>query len=129
MKSILAVLAGIAVAIGLALLTDMFMQTTHVFPVFGEPMSDVQCAIATAYRIAYGMLGGYVAAQLAPVRRMQHSMVSGVLVMMARIVGVMTTWDAMPSLGPRWYGLALVAIALPCVWVGAKVHERVRPRG
>ena len=75
------------------------------------------------------MLGGYVAAQLAPVRPMLHSMVSGVLVLMASIAGVMTTWNAMPSPGPRWYGLALAAIALPCVWVGAKVHERVRPRG
>ena len=36
MKSILAVLAGISVAVGFALLTDMFMQTTHVFPVFGR---------------------------------------------------------------------------------------------
>ena len=126
MKSVLAVLAGIAITVGLSLLTDLLMQTAHVFPAFGEPMSDMQCAIATVYRVAYGVLGAYVIARLAPNRPMRHAMVSGVLGLIASIAGAIATWNAMPSLGPRWYPLRLVVTALPCAWAGAKAYEAQR---
>ena len=127
----MAVLAGIVTTVGISLLTDMVMQTAHIFPVFGEPMSDRQSAIATAYRIVYGALGAWVIARLAPNRPMGHAMVSGLLGVIAATAGAAATWNAAPSLGPRWYPLALIVTALPSAWVGAKIYEaqRANPKG
>jgi hypothetical protein len=35
-----------------------------------------------------------------------------------------TTWSAGPEFGPKWYPLALVALALPSVWAGGKLARR-----
>ena len=125
LRSVLAVLAGVAVVIMLSLLTDLAMEKLQVFRV-GEPMSDRQCAIATGYRVVYGILGAYVIAWLAPNRPMGHALVSGVLGLIASAAGVIATWNAMPSLGPRWYPLALVVTALPNAWAGGRIFEASR---
>ncbi len=124
LRSVLAILAGIGVTVGLSLLTDVVMQTLSWFPPFGQPMTDVDCIIATAYRVAYGVLGAYVIARLAPNWPMRHAMVLGALGLIASIAGAAATWDAMPTLGPRWYPLALVATALPCAWAGGKLYRK-----
>ena len=131
LRSVLAVLAGVAVNVVLSFLTDLFMRTLKVFPALDQPMYDAQCAIATLYRIVYGVLGSYVIARLAPNRPMGHALVSGVLGLIASTAGVITTRNAMPPLGPRWYALALVITALPCAWAGAKVYEaqQANPQG
>jgi len=37
------------------------------------------------------------------------------------IVGAVATWDRGPGFGPKWYPLALVAIAIPSAWLGGKL--------
>ena len=72
----------------LRLATDELMKSVGLY---GQPMTDAQCVIATPYRALYG---------------------------------VIATWNLMPSLGPRWYPIALVVTALPCAC--ATILERTR---
>jgi hypothetical protein len=92
-------------------------------------MADALFLLATAYRIVYGVAGGYLAARLAPDRPMQHALTLGVVGLAISIAGAVATWNAGPAFGPKWYPLALIALALPCAWAGGRLREmQVRAR-
>jgi hypothetical protein len=118
LRRIGAVLAGVLAVFVLSLGTDVVMHALNVFPPWGQPMSDVLFLLATAYRIPYGIAGGYVAAQLAPDRPMHHALALGAVGFALSTAGAVAAWD----LGPAWYPLALIATALPCAWAGGRLH-------
>lgn len=122
-RSVGAVVAGFALTAGLSLGTDAVMHAAGVFPPWGEPMSDGLYAWATVYRIAFTVTGGYLTARLAPRRPMRHVIALGVVGLVAAAAGAAATWNAGPAFGPRWYPLALVATALPCVWAGGLLRR------
>ena len=41
------------------------------------------------------------------------------------MVGLVATWNA--GLGPRWYPIALVVLAIPQCWAGGKIYEMRKP--
>jgi surface polysaccharide O-acyltransferase-like enzyme len=129
LRSIGAVLAGLLAIIILSSATDMALHATGIFPPFGQPMADGLFLLATAYRIVYGVAGSYLAARLAPNRPMQHALALGVVGLAISIAGAAATWNAGPTFGPKWYPLAVIAIALPCAWAGGKLRDmQVRAR-
>ena len=117
LRSIGAVLAGAVAGILLSIGTD---ETLHAAGIF--PPSDALFLLATVYRNIYGVAGSYITARLAPSRPMMHAIVLGVLGLVANIVGTVGTWNKGPEFGPHWYPLALVALAMPCAWVGGRLH-------
>lgn len=118
-----AIAAGFVLTAALSILTDVAMHASGVFPGWGEPMSGGLFAWATAYRLAFTVLGGYVTATLAPSQPMRHVLVLGALGTAVALAGVIATWDA--GLGPRWYPILLVLTALPSVWAGGLLRARV----
>ncbi len=123
-RSIVAVVAGFFVTALLSLGTDVVMHATGVFPPWLEPMAGELFVLATAYRIAFTVLGGYVTAALAPQRPIGHVMVLGAIGTVVAAIAAAATWNAGPALGPRWYPLMLVVTALPCVWLGGALRLR-----
>ncbi len=121
-RSIGALLAGFLAVVILSIGTDGVFHAMGIFPPLGQPMSDALFLLATAYRIVYGVAGSYITARLAPDRPMQHALVGGAVGLVLSIVGAVATWNHVPSLGPHWYPLALVATALPCAWLGGKLR-------
>ncbi len=129
LRSIGAVLAGLLVIIILSSATDMALHATGIFPLAGQPMADALFLLATAYRIVYGIAGSYLAARLAPDRPMQHALALGVVGLAISTAGAVATWNAGPAFGPKWYPLAVIAIALPCAWAAGRLREmQVRAR-
>ncbi len=122
LRSIGAVLAAFVVVVILSLGTDIVLHITRVFPPWGQPMADALFALATVYRILYGIVGSYATARLAPDRPMQHAMAGGVVGLVISIAGASVTWNKGPAFGPHWYPLALVVTALPCAWAGGKLR-------
>ena len=122
-RSALAILAGFLFVVVMSLLTDEILRLLKVLPPLEEVMSDAQCGLATAYRAVYNVLGCYLAARLAPSRPMRHAMLLGWVGVIVALLGVAMTWNHQPSLGPHWYSVALVVIALPCAWLGGKLRE------
>jgi hypothetical protein len=84
-------------------------------------MGDNLLLVATAYRTIYGIAAACITARRAPHRPMPHAFVGGGVGVVLAIVGTVTTWDRVPSLGPHWYPLALVALAIPCALVGGRL--------
>ena len=122
LRSIGAVLAGLLAIIILSVGTDAVLHATGVFPPPGQRMSDALFLLATAYRIVYGVVGCCIAARLAPDRPRQHALALGVVGLVVSIAGAVVTWGRGPELGPAWYSLAIMAIPMPCAWVGGRLH-------
>lgn len=117
-RSIVAVLAGMAVAIALTLVTDLVLHKLHVFPPLGERVPDRLLMLATAYRVVYGVAASYLTAYLAPYRPIAHAMIGGAFGFLASLAGAVATWNGGPAYGPHWYSVALVILALPQAWLG-----------
>ncbi len=123
-RGILALLAGLGAIVVLSLGTDVVLHATGIYPPWFEPMGTPLWALATGYRIVYGVLGGYITARLAQSRPMRHAIILGVLGIALSLIGVVATWDSGPEFGPKWYSIGLVVIALPCSWAGARLRQR-----
>jgi hypothetical protein len=111
-----AVLAGMLANIIPAIATDVMLVAAGVFPPLSEPgkFTTPLLLLATAYRSVYGIAGGYLSARLAPDHPMGHALALGGLGLAACIGGAVTMW----GVGPAWYPIALVALAMPCAWAG-----------
>jgi hypothetical protein len=125
-RSVLAVVAGLAVGILPAVGTDFLMHSTGIFPPVGQPMDDGLFVLAAGYRTAYGLASSYVVARLAPHHPMAHALWLGAFGMFVSLIGAVVTWNAAPAFGPHWYPLSLVVLALPTAWVGARVGTAAR---
>lgn len=119
-RSVVAVVGGIVVGVALTLITDAVLHKTGFFPPRGEWTPSGPLAVATAYRIVYSIFGSYVVALLAPSSPMKHALISGIIGVIVTAVGAFATWNQ--NLGPHWYAVALVVIALPCAWAGGKLR-------
>jgi hypothetical protein len=124
LRSIGAVVVGALVGIILSIGTDTVLRVAQIFPAFGQPMSNSLFLLATAYRTVYGVMAAYITSRLAPARPMLHALVLGSLGLAASTVGAVVTWNSVPSLGPHWYPLALIALAIPPAWLGGKLRLR-----
>lgn len=121
LRSVLAVLAGIIAVIVLSLVTDMALVAVGTFPSFSEPQlfTTPMLLLATVYRSLYSIAGSYIAAMIAPARPMAHALVVGGVGFVACIAGAIVMRDA----GAMWYPFALIVLALPCAWLGGRLHE------
>jgi hypothetical protein len=126
-RSFFALASGVVIGAVLSLGTDVVLHATGVFPPWGQPMTDALFALATAYRIAYTVLGCAVAAQLAPSRAMGHALILGVLGVVVNGAGAIATRGKGPEFGPMWYPVLLAATSIPCAWVGGWL-VRKRPQ-
>jgi hypothetical protein len=122
-RSFGAVFAGLVAVFVLSLGTDALLHVIGIFPPLGQAMTDQLFVLATAYRTVYGVVGGYVTARLAPDRPMRHALIGGVMGLVLGTIGAVATWNHVPSLGPHWYPLAIIASAIPCAWLGGKLRE------
>jgi hypothetical protein len=115
-----AVLAGLVAIFAITTATDVVLHGTGVFPGWNQRMSDGLFALATAYRVLYGIVGCYITARLAPDRSMRHALVLGAIGVVLSIAGAIALGDR----GPAWYSLAVIAMSMPCAWAGAKLWIR-----
>ena len=120
-KSVWAVLAGALVVVVLTTLVDFGLHVAGVFPPLNEPIGDALALLASSYRIVISIAGAWLTARLAPKNPMRHAMVLGAIGALLALIGVVATWNL--GLGPRWYPISLVVLAIPQAWAGAKLYE------
>lgn len=127
-KSIWAVLAGVMGIIIASTLVDLVFHIAGVFPAPPAPLTDSLALLASSYRLVIGVAGGYLTARLAPDRPLRHALILGYVGIVLGLVGVLATWNL--GLGPRWYPISLVVLAVPQCWLGGWLRERqVKPAG
>jgi hypothetical protein len=121
-QSIGALFAGFVVVVALSLGGDAAMHKNGVFPPWGTPMNDRLFLLATVYRVAFGVMGSYVTARVAPNRPVRHAMIGGLIGLAISILGAVTAWNRGPEFGPHWYPVALAVLALPQSWLGGALR-------
>jgi hypothetical protein len=126
-RSIGALLTGILAGVILSLGTDELLHVAGIFPAWGQPMSDALFLLATVYRTVYNVGGSYIVARLAPDRPLQHALASGVVGLVLGTAGSVATWNR--GLGPHWYPLAIIALAMPCAWAGGRRLQELAETG
>jgi hypothetical protein len=125
-KSIWAVVAGVVFTVVVTTLVDVLLHLAGVFPAMGQPLDEALSLLALSYRVIISVGGAWLTARLAPAKPMAHAIILGAVGTVLGLVGVVATWDL--GLGPRWYPIAIAALALPQCWIGGKIYEW-RPRG
>ena len=120
-RSVGAVVAGFVVVFVVSLGTDQVLHVLKVYPRWGEPMAGALYVMATAYRIVYTILGGYITARLAPDAPVRHALILGLVGLVAGLIGVMVN-IAKPELGPLWYSIAVAVTGPPCAWLGGVLY-------
>lgn len=125
-RSIWAVVAGVLFTFIVTTLVDMALHATGVYPPMEArvPLTDGLALLATAYRFLIGIGAGWLTARLAPSNPMKHAIALGLVGIVLGLAGVFATWNA--GLGPRWYALGLVVLAVPQSWLGGKLHVTQR---
>jgi hypothetical protein len=122
LKSSGAVVAGLFFIIIVSTLVDILLHAAKVYPPVGEPMTDSLAMLASAYRLVIGIAGAWLTARLAPNRPMRHALILGGIGIVLGLVGAVATWNM--GLGPRWYALSLVVVAVPQCWFGGWLYAR-----
>jgi peptidoglycan/LPS O-acetylase OafA/YrhL len=120
-RSIWAVVAGVLFIIVVTTIVDVLLHLAGVYGPMEQPLDDTRALIATSYRIVISVAGGWLTARLAPQRPMKHAIILGVVGVVLGLIGAAVTWNR--NMGPHWYGLALVVLAIPQCWAGAKIFE------
>lgn len=123
-KSIGAIVAGFITVVILSIATDVILESIKFFPPQDKPelYTGGLLLIAFIYRSIYTVVGGYVAAALAPNKPMRHAIILGALGMVMGTLGAVANWDKTAASG-AWYPIALVIAAIPCTWLGGKLFE------
>jgi uncharacterized membrane protein len=124
LKSLWAIVAGVLVVIVVTTLIDVALHAADVFPPMDQPINDWQSLLATLYRVVVGIAGAWVTARLAPDTPMKHALILGLAGTILALVGVVATWNL--GLGPRWYPIALVVLAVPQSWAGGRLYVATR---
>jgi hypothetical protein len=123
-RRILSLGAGFASIVVLSYATDAALEGSGVLPYDNLNVAWPLIVGVIVYRLAYSVLGCYIAARLAPDRPMRHALALGGLGLVLSIVGTVVSWNL--NLGPAWYSLTLVAFSLPSAWLGGSLGSRYR---
>jgi hypothetical protein len=121
LRSVGAVIAGLAALAIFSMTTDSVLQKTGVMktePFVENPVWLI--AMIVLYRTIFNTFGCYLTARLAPSKPMIHAMILGIIGVVLTIVGLIAMWDV----PPRWYPVSLIILTLPAAWLGGKMATK-----
>lgn len=123
LKGIGAILAGMIFIVASHAGTDFVLESLGIFTQPNEGFHTTWMVVtATIYRSIYTIAGGYITATLAPDPKMRYVMILGIIGVVAGTLGAVSTIPM--NISPIWYPIALVVLALPCVWLGGRLRTR-----
>lgn len=123
-RTVRAFLAAVVAVFILSYGTDFLLQATGL-PTMRLNDASVPLIVAIiVYRSVYNVIGGYIAARLAPSRPVGHALAVGTFGVIGGLAATIATWNM--HIGPAWYPLSIVALALPTAYAGGKGFTVVR---
>jgi hypothetical protein len=126
LKSIGAVLAGYLVSAILTAVTIAVLGA--LFPASYQPGNVGWVIFNVIYGCAFAVVGGYMAARLAPARPMTHAWVLGILMALFAVLTGYVVSVSSPSPDyanqPGWYYPVLAITVLPSILLGGLLYIR-----
>ena len=121
LKSIGAIIAGMAVGAILSVATDKILEATSIMKITPFDENPVWLiGLVIIYRTIFNLLGTYIAAKLAPSKPMKHAIILGIIGTLAGIIGTIAMWH----IPPHWYPISLVILTMPTAWLGGKLATK-----
>ena len=118
-----AILAGMVFIVATHTATDFVLESLGIFTPPNEGFHTTWMVVtATIYRSIYVIAGGYITAALAPKPPMRYVLILGMIGIVMSTLGAIATIPL--RISPAWYPIALVVLALPCVWLGGRLKTR-----
>lgn len=104
---------------------DSLFHALGIYPPWGEPMHEPGLnALALAYRAAFTVLGGYIAARLAPHAPVGHALALGGIGLVLGALGGVAAWE----MSPAWFLILVALCGPPCAWMGGRLAAARRDR-
>ena len=123
LQGIGAILAGMVFIVATHTATDFVLESLGIFTPPNEGFHTTWMVVtATIYRSIYVIAGGYITGALAPKPPMRYVLILGIIGIVMSTLGAIATIPL--GISPAWYPIALVVLALPCVWLGGKLRTR-----
>jgi hypothetical protein len=124
--SVWAVAAGVLFVVVVTTGVDILLHATGVLPPLDQPIDDADSVLALSYRTVISVGGAWLTARLAPGSPMKHALALGAVGVVLASLGAVATWNL--GLGPRWYPVSLIVLAIPQCWVGGWVYLLLQER-
>lgn len=125
LRSVAAIFFGFVAVVLLSVGTDQILHLLRIYPPWDEPMQDTGLLLlALSYRMIYTVVGGFIAAWLAPWAPMRHAVILGLIGLLPGAGGVVA--GAAMDLGPLWYPIVLALTGLPCCCLGGVLYRATR---
>jgi hypothetical protein len=125
MRSVAAIILGFVAVVVLSVGTDQLLHMLQVYPPWDEPMHDTGLLLlALSYRMVYTVIGGAIAAWLAPEAPMRHAVILGIIGLVPGVGGIFAA-TAM-DLGPLWFPIATALTGLPCCCLGGVLYRAIQ---
>jgi hypothetical protein len=125
LRSVAAICFGFVAVVVLSVGTDQILHLLRIYPPWDEPMQDTGLLLlALSYRMIYTVVGGFIAAWLAPEAPMRHAVILGIIGLLPGAGGVLA--GAAMDLGPLWYPVAIALTGLPCCCLGGVLYRAIR---
>ena len=119
-RLILSILAGFVVTAVLSTGTDHILHVTGIYPPYGQPMTSTGLLLlASAYRVVYQILGGYLISMVGREQAKKALWIVGVVGSILWILGTI----AMGEYSTAWYGILGAILSIPTVLIGGKLYE------
>lgn len=121
-RSIVAVAVGFVLTGALNVATNHMLSTVmpDVVPAGGPVTDPTALVLISVYVAAFGIVGCYVTARLAPSRPMLHALVVGGLALAMSIPVAIQNWaDA-----PAWFNVYNLLAVMPYAYIGGWMREQ-----
>jgi hypothetical protein len=117
LKSLVAVIVGLAAGILLSVAADTLLFALGVFvPSSIKNASPFVVATILSYRFIFNIISCYLTARLAPDKPMLHALILGSIGFVIAVAGAILMWNE----APPYYNIVLVLAALPAAWIGGR---------
>jgi len=115
-KSVWPIIAGFLLLVVLSVGTDMILRGLFpkAFGPSGAPMSALASLTTILYAGAFGVLGSYLTARLAPSRPVMHALALGGIVFLFALLGLVGSWQRAPA----WFNFGFLATVCGSAWLG-----------
>lgn len=119
-RLILSVIAGIATAMALSVLTHQILHLFGIFPAPGKPNFDTHLLlIAFFYHSFYAIIGAFVTAGLAKDKAKKAVFILGTKEAIMWLLGIVLLWKHTAP----WYNLSKALAGIPLALFGGKLYE------
>jgi hypothetical protein len=124
-RLIISVMAGIAVAMVLSLVTHEILFLFGIFPQIGKPMLNNRLVtVELIYHSVYALLAACITAKIAEKRAKRATFILGTKEAFMWLLGTLLLWHH----NPPWYNITKAFLGVPLAMLGGYIYTKMKKK-